>query len=308
MSEENRNGRTELSPEEYRYGWTELSRDLQRLVLSYPFLSVCSIGCSVLGKPIYAFRIGEGPFRWHFNASCHANEWITTPLVMHFAEQYAAACCTQGTVGGKPASALYRKTSLWIVPMLNPDGVELVQTGLQPGHPFYRELLHWNGGNLRFEDWKANARGVDLNDQFPAHWEEERERRQTPGPGPRDYGGPAPLSEPEAFSLAEWTAGMDFHAVIALHTQGEEIYWNYRGHEPPESGSWAERLAEASGYRAVYLEGSDAGYKDWFLQAFGRPGFTVEAGFGRNPLPFAEFPSISERLNRLLAEALDLPE
>lgn len=290
-----------------RYGPAELTKELWRLSLKYPFLQVCTIGCSVLGMPIYALRIGHGPFRWHFNASCHANEWITTPLVMHFAEAYAEACCLEGKIGGKPACELFRKNTLWIVPMLNPDGVELVQQGLSPAHPLYRELLHWNGYNPRFDEWKANARGVDLNDQFPAQWETERERRGTAGPGPRDYGGPAPLSEPEARALAEWTALMDFHAVLSLHTQGEEIYWNYRGYEPPEAGEWAERLAKAAGYRAVYLEGSDAGYKDWFLQTFRRPGFTVEAGFGRNPLPPAEFPSISEKLNRLFVEALDLP-
>lgn len=292
--------------DERGYGPDALESDLRLLAHRFPFIAIGSIGESVLGKPIYALRIGEGPFRWHFNGSCHANEWITTPLLMRFAEQYAAALCERGEVAGKPARELYRKTSLWIVPMLNPDGADLVVNGLSLCHPLCRELLEWNGGSANFRDWKANARGVDLNDQFPAHWEEERSRRQVAGPGPRDYGGPAPLSEPEARALAEWTTCLDFHAVLAMHTQGEEIYWNYRENEPPESSIWAQRLADAAGYRAVYLEGSDAGYKDWFLQAYGRPGFTVEAGFGRNPLPMSDFESISVKINRLLAEALDL--
>jgi g-D-glutamyl-meso-diaminopimelate peptidase len=172
-------------------------------------------------------------------------------------------------------------------------------------HPYHKELQEWNRGSNRFHRWKANARGVDLNDQFPAHWEEERKRRGIHGPGPRDYSGEKPLSEPEAAALAQFTEQTDFQAVIALHTQGEEIYWNYRDHEPSESRAWADRLALAAGYRAVYLEGSDAGYKDWFISRFRRPGFTVEAGLGRNPLPLADFEYIYDDIARLLAEALD---
>jgi len=270
------------------YGIWRLSTDLRQLIADFPFVEASTIGCSVLGRPLHALRIGEGPFRWHFNGCCHANEWITAPLLMEFVRDYASALCTNGMIGGRNAGDLYGRNTLWIVPMLNPDGVEGVLQGLTPS------------------DWKANARGVDLNDQFPACWEEEKRRRRVFLPGPRDYGGQSPLSEPEAKALADWTVRMDFHAVLALHTQGEEVYWNYRDCEPPCAQEWAERLAKSAGYRAVALADSDAGYKDWFLQAFRRPGFTVEAGLGINPLPMRDFPAISERLNRLFAQALDL--
>jgi g-D-glutamyl-meso-diaminopimelate peptidase len=291
---------------EAEYGPRELSRDLIRLTGRYPFLKAENIGRSVLGKPLHALRIGNGPFRWHFNAACHANEWITSLLLMRFMEDYAHAYQKSSWIGGKRAAELFGRTTLWIVPMLNPDGVELVQEGLKPSHPMYRELLEWNRGSKRFSAWKANARGVDLNDQFPAYWEEERARRQIPGPAPRDFSGPEPLSEPEALALAEWTGRMDFHAVLALHTQGEEIYWNYREREPAEAGEWAGRLSRAAGYRSVRLTGSDAGYKDWFIDHFRRPGFTVEAGWGHNPLPLSGFSDIYDGVAKLLAEALHL--
>jgi len=291
---------------EGRFSPAELANSVIRLAAKFSFVRTEIIGKSVMGKPIYALMMGEGPFRWHFNGGCHANEWITAPLLLRFLADYAAACAAGGTVGGRMAAPLYRKTTLWVVPLVNPDGAELVQSGLPPGHPFYRKLLRLNGGSADFSRWKANVRGVDLNDQFPAHWEEERARRQTGGPGPRDYGGPAPLCEPEARALADFTMRLRFDAVLALHTQGEEIYWNYRGLEPPCAKRWAEEMADASGYAPVYLEGSDAGYKDWFIQTFGKPGFTVEAGCGENPLPWGDFASIYERLSRLLAAALDL--
>lgn len=291
---------------EAEYGHRQLETDLQRLKRMYPYLTMNVIGRSVLGKPLHAIRIGEGPYRWHFNGACHANEWITSLLLMRFVEDYTRACRWKTSIGGVDASELFRKTTLWIVPMLNPDGVELVQEGLTASHPFFKELSLANSGSSRFRRWKANVRGVDLNDQFPAGWQEERERRAVTRPGPRDYSGKAPLTEPEAKALAEWTEKTDFHAVLSLHTQGEEIYWNYRDEEPPESKSWAERLARASGYRAVMLTGSDAGYKDWFIHKFQRPGFTVEAGWGHNPLPLEAFEDMYDDCLRLFAEALQL--
>ncbi|TVY00415.1 M14 family metallopeptidase [Cohnella terricola] len=287
------------------YGPKQLAKELKKLSRKYPFVSYGSIGSSITGKPIPYLRLGEGAFRWHFNGACHANEWITALLLMRFADDYAKSYERKLPFWGKSAKDLFSRTTLWIVPMLNPDGVELVQQSLTPEHPYYEDLLLWNRGSNRFHRWKANARGVDLNDQFPAHWEEERERRAIPGPAPRDYGGEKPLSEPEALALAEFTEQNDFHAVLALHTQGEEIYWNYRGEEPEESRRWANRLAVASGYRAVYLEGSDAGYKDWFISRFRRPGFTVEAGWGHNPLSLDNIDELYDDIARLLAEALD---
>ncbi|MFC4596764.1 M14 family metallopeptidase [Cohnella hongkongensis] len=293
------------SPAYSDYGPDRLQAELEALTRRHSFVVAGSIGSSALGRPIPFFRLGTGPYRWHFNGACHANEWITSVLLMKFAEDYADSYARDVSFWGKSAKELFERCSLWIVPMLNPDGVELVQRGLTEGHPHYRELLRWNRGSGRFHRWKANARGVDLNDQFPAFWEEERKRRAMDGPAPRDYSGERPLSEPEAAALAAFTERQSFDAVLALHTQGEEIYWNYRGSEPRESREWADRMAKASGYRAVYLEGSDAGYKDWFIARFGRPGFTVEAGWGHNPLPPDSVDELYDDVARLLAEALD---
>ncbi|THF79915.1 M14 family metallopeptidase [Cohnella fermenti] len=288
------------------YGSAQLARDIEKLRREYPFLVAATIGRSVLGKPIHALRLGDGPFRLQANGAVHANEWITSLVLMRFAEDYARACKRRGLVAGRPASELFGGCTLWLVPMVNPDGADLAQEDLRESHPMYKELLRWNGGSRRFSRWKANARGVDLNDQFPAHWEEERKRRGTGGPGPRDYSGPSPLSEPESRALAAFTEETDFQAVLSLHTQGEEIYWNYRGLEPPRSKAWAEKLGEASGYRPVHLEGSDAGFKDWFIQKFRRPGFTIELGWGRNPLPLDCLRDIYPETAALLVTAMEL--
>ncbi|MCD1259004.1 peptidase M14 [Paenibacillus athensensis] len=288
------------------YTYERLCAEMRRLALRYPFLGFHTIGSSVLGKPIPAIRLGTGAVPVHINAACHANEWITTPLSMRFLEEASQAYASGVIWRGRALREVLADVTLWLVPMVNPDGVDLVQRGAWPGQPYSEQLLIWNGGSEDFRSWKANVRGVDLNDQFPAHWEEEQARRGREGPGERDYGGEAPLSEPEALALFRLTEALDFELVVSLHTQGQEIYWNYRDCEPPDAEISAERLAQASGYAAVKLSGSDAGYKDWFIQQFRRPGFTVEVGLGENPLPFSELPVYYEELAPLLLEALDI--
>ncbi|UVI28218.1 M14 family metallopeptidase [Paenibacillus spongiae] len=287
------------------YGHRELQRDIALLEREYPFIHVRAIGESVLGKPIMAIKLGEGPIKVHMNAAMHANEWITAPLLMTFVEDAASACHKGDKLCELDIRALLKKVTVWFVPIVNPDGVELAQEGLHPGHPNYSELLRWNRGSTRFTKWKANARGVDLNDQFPAFWDQEVERRDVHGPGPRDYPGHAPLSEPEARALADFTRDECFDLAVALHTQGQEIYWNYRGYEPEGAVNIVKLLAQASGYRPVKLKGSDAGYKDWFIYEFRKPGFTVEIGNGVNPLPLDSFYDLYDEVRPLLLTAME---
>ncbi|WP_339261370.1 M14 family metallopeptidase [Paenibacillus sp. FSL R5-0713] len=286
------------------YGYRELIKDINKLEHQYPFIETGSIGTSVMGKSLSYLRIGQGPRHIHVNASVHANEWLTSAVLMKFIEEYAEAYSAHGTWHQYQTERWMKETTLWAVPMVNPDGVELVQEGVVNHHPHAQQLLAWNAGRSNFTHWKANIRGVDLNDQFPAHWDDEVARRGVISPGPRDYAGTAPLTEPEAQALAQWTKQHTFEAVVSLHSQGQEIYWNYRDLEPRESAPLSRRLAKASGYKAVKLGGSDAGYKDWFIQAFGKPGFTVEVGLGVNPLPVEQFDDICIEVGMLLAELL----
>lgn len=288
------------------YGYHDLNEDTRKLTECYSTIQAGSIGESVLGKPLLYLKIGEGSRQIHVNASIHANEWITTPCLMRFVEEYALGLQTGRRWNGYDPVQWFQQCTLWIVPMVNPDGVELVQEGINPGHPYYEQLTEWNGGRRDYRHWKANIHGVDLGDQFPAHWEEEVLRRGKRFPSPRDYAGTAPLSEPEAAALAAFTVKTSPDAAISLHSQGQEIYWNYRNYEPKESREWSRRLGQVSGYRPVKLEGSDAGYKDWFIQHFRRPGFTVEVGLGKNPLPLEDYDNISLEVGLVVAELMSI--
>lgn len=289
-----------------RYVYEQMVEDLEALAQRFPFIAVESIGLSACGKPLLAARIGQGKCQLHYNGSFHANEWITSLLLMKFLEQYAQAYATGQSLHGYSIQELYAETSLWIVPMVNPDGVNLVLEGEIGDEGQLEQVVQWNDGSTDFSQWKANARGVDLNDQFPAEWEREKERRSPEGPSPRDYVGPSPLSEPEAIAMYNFTRCHDFELVMAFHTQGEEIYWNYNDHEPAYAEGLAAQLAELSTYRAIKLTGSDAGYKDWFIQEYGRPGFTIEAGYGENPLPLTDFPTIYDKVQAIMLAGLQV--
>lgn len=278
-----------------------MMNDIRRLLAVYPFLQTAPIGNSVLKREIPEILVGSGTKRVHYNASFHANEWITTPIVLTFLNDYLLSLTNQTTIRGLFTFPLYQQTTLSIVPMVNPDGVNLVLNGPPANEPWRSRVVELNNGSLDFSDWKANIRGVDLNDQFPANWDRERARNPK-YPGPRDYGGERPLSEPEAIAIADLTRRRDFARVLALHTQGEVIYWGYENLEPPESEVLVNEFSRVSGYESVQTIESYAGYKDWFIQEWRRPGFTVELGSGKNPLPLDQFDEIyQETLGIFLA-------
>ncbi|MEC2076645.1 M14 family metallopeptidase [Metabacillus fastidiosus] len=275
------------------YDYDMMMNDIRRLQNVYPFLQAPPIGNSVLGREIPEMVIGTGNKRVHYNGSFHANEWITTPVIMTFLNDYLLSLTNQNTIRGRLTFPLYQQTSLSVVPMVNPDGVNLVLNG-PPAEPWRSRVIGWNNGSRDFSGWKANIRGVDLNDQFPARWELERARNPKT-PGPRDYGGESPLSEPEAISMAELTRKHDFARVLAFHTQGEVIYWGFENLEPPEAEVIVREFSRVSGYTPVKTIESYAGYKDWFIQDWRRPGYTIEVGRGINPLPITQFDEIYEK-------------
>ncbi|MCL2362482.1 MAG: M14 family metallocarboxypeptidase [Defluviitaleaceae bacterium] len=256
-------------------------KKIHDLAAKYPLLEVDIIGNSRMGKPIYALTLGYGPVSLLFNAAHHANEWITALILIKFAEDCA-----------KENGSWLKQVTLHMVPMVNPDGVDIAIAGKT--------------------DWKANTIGVDLNSNYPAGWELAKAHKFARGyttPGPRDYVGPYPLSEPESLAMAAFTTHVNPALTISLHTQGEEIYWRYRDFNPSGAAELALRLSQASGYllEDVPDESSHAGYRDWFIQEFNRPGFTIECGLGESPLPLSDFDEIYQRVCPLLKEAIIFP-
>ncbi|CEG27856.1 M14 family metallopeptidase [Bacillus sp. B-jedd] len=286
------------------YSSVILERDLEILKEAYPFITLTEIGKSVLGNPIKEVKIGRGKKKLHFNASFHANEWITSGILMDLMNAYLLALTNNYLICGIGAMSVYNTVELSVVPMVNPDGVNLVLEG--PMKSQENRLMNINHDNRDFSGWKANINGVDLNNQFPANWEIEKKRKEPKSPAPRDYPGNRPLSEPEALAMAKLVENGNFDMVFAFHTQGEEFYWGYNGKEPEESLKIASILSSCSGYKAVRTIDSHAGFKDWFIQEYNRPGFTIELGKGINPLPLSQFDKIYDNVRGLFFSALTL--
>lgn len=276
------------------FSYSEAENDITRLKKLYPFLTVTEVGKSIEGRDMYMVKVGKGSRRVQWNASFHGNEWITSGILLALLEEHLWHLSNSNSPEHRERLRSYNETSLYVIPMVNPDGVELVVNG--PSAANKDSVVGINKGSTEFKDWKANIAGIDLNDQFPAGWELEKERTQVTAPAPRDFPGNAPLDQPESIAMAEVARQIPFDLMIALHTQGAEFYWGYEGLEPPVSEQYAELFSKLSGYRAVRYVESHAGYKDWYISEFRKPGFTFELGRGVNPLPLDQFPEIYQAM------------
>lgn len=284
------------------YNSKRLEGDISQLIDTYPVLESKTIGYSVQNKPITELTLGAGSRKVHFNGAFHANEWITSLVLMKWLEDFLFACKNFTKIGLFDAQEIFKEVKLSIVPMVNPDGVDLVVDG--PSGEWGAHCLSINDGKNDFSQWKANIRGVDLNNQFPAFWEIEKERKIPKHPAAFDFPGNRPLSEPEAMFMVKLAIEKEFDRTLAFHTQGREFYWGYCDLHPKESSYIAKIFEDLSGYKAIEHIDSHAGFRDWFIKEFRRPGFTIELGEGVNPLPIEQFSEIYDDVINLICASL----
>lgn len=270
------------------------------------------IGTSILGRGILYVRLGHSKTAASlFVGSHHGMEHITTLLLLKFIED-ALACEKSGArlAGGFDVRHILTHRSLYVIPMLNPDGVNIELGGADTAGLLHDRLICMNGGNCNFVSWQANARGVDLNHNYDAGFYECKKLEHEHGiysGGPTRYGGEYPESEPETAALCRLTRFLapKLHTAVALHTQGEEIYWDYLGNAPKDARMLAECFSAVSGYKVSVPDGiaSYGGYKDWVISELGIPAFTIECGIGKNPLPSSDFYKIYEKVLPILLTA-----
>ena len=259
---------------------------IKRLRRVAPFTYIKTLTRTAGGRPIVAIQLGCGCTKVLITGTHHANESITGTLLWELL--------------------------LYCVPLVNPDGADLVAGEIPEASPEYVQAAAIAAGfpQIPFPDgWKANLRGVDLNLNYPASWELAKEIKGSLGfdrAAPRDFPGNQPLDQRETAALAAYTACIRPDILLAYHTQGRVIYPGGRDLDPPGAKNLAEKFSEASGYAVedVPPESSNAGFKDWFLRRFHRPGFTIEAGLGENPLPLSQLPQLIRENEPLLAAAL----
>ena len=239
------------------YGLNELQSDLE--VLASQGAEIFDIGYTLLGRPIPCiFKGSKTGGQTLLHASIHAREWVTTPLVIEMMKNY------NGSYG------------VWCVPMVNIDGVLLVQQGLSsiPEKSLQDFLLGVNGGSEDFSLWKANARAVDLNVNFNARWGEGAQNVTSPTPA--NYIGEHPFSEQEIIALRSLTERVKPSVTLSYHAKGNVIY---KGFGCIDNGvECAQRISDSTGYPLLNSYNSVGGYKDWYVATFQKLGLTIEVG------------------------------
>ena len=205
---------------------------------------------------------------------------------MKFLEDFCFCYVNNLNIFNINARNLFNSVSIYIMPMVNPDGVDLVTGEISPNSSIYTntKLIADQYPTIPFPSgWKANIRGVDLNLQFPALWNEARKIKFEQGftsPAPKDFVGFGPLTEPEALAIYNFTLEHNFNLILSYHTQGEVIFWQFQNYRPQNSLLIGLNFASISGYSLedTPYNSSFAGFKDWFIQNYNKPGFTIEAG------------------------------
>lgn len=288
------------------YSYFEICKIISKLKCEYDFLETKVIGKSVLGRDIHSMRLGSGNEKVLFAAAFHGSERITALIMLKFINEVCECIKYEKSLKGFSVKEIFKNTSLVLVPMVNPDGCEIARNGCSTAGDkaqFIRKISQNN--TLKYN---ANARGVDINHNFPAGWKELHRLEQKNGifgPSVTRFGGERAASEPETVALINLCEEINFKHILAFHSQGEVIYHRYKKYLS-KAEKQANILASSSGYALEEPEGLavGGGFKDYFIEKFSRPAFTVEVGKGENPLDSALADEIYEKIKQMLLIAV----
>lgn len=276
---------------------------IENLCREYPFIRAGVVSRTSLGRGIFSLSIGNPKNSVLYAGGFHGCEWITCLALYRFAERLSSHIKKREIFCSSDVAKAFSNLGVTIIPCVNPDGTEIAVHGPE-GAKTMRKFVQ----SLDCEDyskWNANAAGVDINHNFPAGWDILRrmeEEKGITGPAPRQFGGAFAESEAETKALTRLCRLSDFRQVMAVHSQGEEIFWSYGENTPSKAKMMAKILADSCSYSLVQNEGlaSHGGFKDWFIKEFARPAFTFEIGKGENPLPVSELDEIYEKIEEAL--------
>lgn len=258
------------------------------------------IGTTECGREIVAYRVGSDTGVL-MCAAFHGMERITSGMLYKFLDEV----CTRSEFDVMFCGKL-QKSGLTVVPAVNPDGIEISINGVQTAGKLSKHVQKClDDTKTLHRRWQANARGVDINHNFDAGYEQVKTMERKMGitkPSPTRYGGEYAESEIETKALCDLCRRNDYKTVVALHTQGREIYYDFLHYTPKVSLTIANEMSKLSSYKVSHPQGIavGGGFKDWFLKCFSRPAFTLEIGLGVNPLPMNVFDSEYILVRRML--------
>lgn len=274
------------------YEYETMEKEIRNLLQIYQGkVWIDSLGKSFDNREIYRIIVGnkDAERKLLFTGTIHGREYMTARLLVKQTEYFLQNICKNRVENYDVA--------VHVIPMVNPDGVALCHRGINGirNKKLKEKLLEMKEED--FMKWKSNARGVDLNRNFAAFWEEYQCEKQEPSS--EQYKGECPESEVETKFLTKLTRKEKFQATISYHSSGEVVYWDFgqQGKLREDTKKLAKIIGDTTGYELI--EGWDitapAGYKDWALLEMKIPSVTIEIGKGDSPLSENEFPEIWEK-------------
>lgn len=250
-------------------------RNIAELEKAYPeLISTEVIGQSVNGRDITLVKLGKGERKAVIVAGIHSRENITVTFTMRCLEEYAEAYSSRrGYYGNYNIRNMLDDYTLYIVPLMNPDGLDISTNG---DMPLYTTEA------IDAAKYKNNANGVNLNRNFPFMWgySDEKSAVNTTTPDTDSYAGTAEASEPETQAIVELCRSNEFEWLLDMHCRGHMIFYQDKFNEVTEADNrLAARLAKHCEFslndRSTAYEVS-GGMENWFRQEFGRPGICIE--------------------------------
>ncbi len=234
----------------------------------YPKCKVFSIGKSVQNRDILCFCIGKGKTDLLIVAAHHAREHISSTFAMATAERFLRKCsCADSQI-----CRILENVRIHIIPMLNPDGVELAVKGASVATAAIKSMKKIHPG---YETWKANANGVDLNRHYPCLFDEKYSCIDEPAS--ELFKGKFPATAPEVRALMKYTQSVNFDLAATFHAKGEEIYWADDNTPSLHEITFpiARKLCKISGYKLMPPSSDPkiygAGFENWFRATFLKP-------------------------------------
>jgi len=272
--------------------------DAAKLAKMYPeIVRVGSIGSSVEGRDLVLIEFGKGDKKIFVCGAHHAREYISTTYLMYAIDRFAYMYKTGMNETEYNIKDILDNVTFCIVPMVNPDGVNLVQNGIAAvQNPEKVSAMRITEGKENgYRAWKANINGVDPNWNYDKDWFKSREKATSPAS--TGYNGEVPNSEPETQAVAAYVDSYPFEAFLSMHTQGKLLYWAEDITNPTNLGALIQRDTGFSLIREdtpKKLNGVGGSFFDYVFRKYGKATMTVELCnyIGPKPYPDTAFDSV----------------
>lgn len=252
------------------YNSSRVYQDVNALCSKYPeLMSQFSIGSSEKGKDIPCIKMGSGSKKACIVGGIHSREHISISFTMRSVEEMAIAYTKDRKYGEYNMRELFDKYTLYIVPMINPDGTDISTAG---DSPLYSSRVNYP------DSYKLNANGVNLNRNYPFYWEERFANQQT-SPGNENYAGAVSASEKETKAMIKLCSENSFEWLLDMHIVGGGIYWSdSQNGTIPDDYRLASALSKRCGLSMFPTTTTpvNGGLENWFRYAYKRPGLCIE--------------------------------